>query len=75
MAEVKSIHDFLMEWINGKFSKRVISALNTEHERDFIDKGKEPDIGEYNWMVQRMHEILKEMKMPEGADNAEKAAD
>jgi hypothetical protein len=76
MAEVKSIHDFLMDWINGKFSKRVISALNTEHESKFIDKGVEPEIGEYNWMVVRMHELLKEMKMPgEGVSDAEKAAD
>ncbi len=66
MAEIKSIHDFLMEWINGKFAKRVISALNTEHESRFIDKGAEPEIGEYNWMVARMGELLKEMKMPEG---------
>lgn len=63
--EVKNIQDFIVEWINGKFAKRVISALNTEHESKFIDTGKPPDIGEYNWMIKRMGELMAEMKLPE----------
>lgn len=77
MADNKTVEDYLIDIIRQKYAKRVLSQLNTEYERMFIDAGKDPDIGEYNWMVKRVMEIHREMNKPEkvGEGHAEKAAD
>ena len=77
MAEIKTVEDYLIDIVRQKYAKRVLSQLNTEYERLFIDAGKDPDIGEYNWMVKRVLEINRELNKPEkaGEEHAEKAAD
>lgn len=70
----KSVEDYLMDMINARYAKRVMSQLNTEHERDFMDLGKDPDHKEYEWMVKRALEIHRAMNVKDGED-AEKAKD
>ena len=57
----KTIEDYLLDLINQKFAKRVFSVLATEHERLFLDKGKDPEGGEYKWMRQRALELIKDV--------------
>lgn len=77
MAEMRTVEDYLIDIIRQKYAKRVLSKLNTEYERLFIDAGKAPDIGEYNWMVKRVLEINREMNKPEvaGEEHAKETAD
>ncbi len=74
MAEVKSVLDYMTEGINARFARRLMSTIRTEHERFYEEKGIEPSIGEYNWLVKRMHELMDEAKIS-GEGDAKKAAD
>jgi succinate dehydrogenase flavin-adding protein (antitoxin of CptAB toxin-antitoxin module) len=59
----KSIEDYILDMINQRYAKRVFSQLATEHERNFVDLGKDPDHKEYEWMVKRALEIHRALNI------------
>lgn len=63
MAEVKSVEDYLLDLINQRYAKRVFSILATEHEKRFLDLGKDPDYREYEWMRKRALEIHQQINL------------
>ena len=72
---MKSIEDYLEDMINQKYAKRVFQIMNTEHERIFLDLGKNPDYREYEWMKKRALEIHRETNTAPGSgENNEKDA-
>lgn len=72
MDRVKSIEDYLMDMINQRYARRVFSKLATEHEKNFMDLGKNPDYKEYEWMVARAMEIHRTLNMKDGKNEQEK---
>lgn len=70
----KSIEDYLMDMINQRYAKRVFAQLATEHEKNYMDMGLNPDHKEYEWMVKRALEIHKALNLKDNED-AKEAAD
>ena len=69
--KAKSIEDYLIDMINQKYAKRVFSQLATDHEREFLLAGRDPDAKEYEWMVTRALEIHRNLNVNEGKEDAE----
>lgn len=63
--EKRSIEDYLIDMINQRYAKRVFAKLATEHERQFMNLGKDPNYREYEWMINRALEIHKRLNTTE----------
>jgi hypothetical protein len=59
--DIKSVEDYLIEKLNAKYAQRVFQKINTEYEKLTMEMGSEPNIKEYDWMVNRALEIHREM--------------
>ncbi len=70
----KTVEDYLIDMINAKYARRIMSQLVTEHERKFMELGKDPDHREYEWMVKRALEIHRAMNVG-GTNAVEEAKD
>lgn len=66
MKAVTSIEDYLLDMINQKYAKRVMQKMNTEWEKLTIEKGSEPNVTEYDWMVKRAMEIHRSLNVSPG---------
>lgn len=75
MKKATSIEEYLIDYINQKYAKRVMQQLNTEFERRTLQYGSDPSAKEYEWMVDRALEIHRNLnKSPvEDADEKETA--
>ena len=71
--ERKGVEDYLMDYLNAKYAKRIFQVLNTEYEGVMIERGDNLWKGEYEWMVNRALELYRGFK--EEKENEEKAKD
>lgn len=55
-----TVEDYLIDAINKKYAARIFRKVNTEWERLGMD-GKEPGKTEYEWMVERVIEIHRQL--------------
>jgi len=60
--ERKGVEDYLMDYLNAKYAKRIFQVLNTEYEGVMIERGDNLWKGEYEWMVNRALELYRGFK-------------
>ena len=73
-----SVEDYLVDYINQKYAKRVMQKMNTEYERLTLEHGSEPGKKEYEWMIDKALAIHRQLNLSadlKGDKNAEKAKD
>lgn len=73
-----SVEDYLIDMVNAKYARRVMQKMNTEYERLTIERGSEPGVKEYEWMLKKAMDIHKQLNLsPDlaGDSDAEKAKD
>ena len=58
---IKSVEDYLIEKLNAEYAQRVFQKINTEYEKLTMEMGSDPNIKEYDWMVNRALEIHRKM--------------
>lgn len=65
----QNVEDYLLDWINKKYTGRIISKLNTEWE-NLITSGADPGKSEYEHMRKRALEVHREeFKHEESTEN------